>query len=121
MRKTVTALVLAGGTALLAACGTTLPQPIGSQSAPLEKNSVMVVHYSFTPRQITVPAGTAVTWVFNDGLIPHQLAFDGFSSPIFPRGGRWTHTFDQPGVYNYIDPLHDTMGPNLRARVVVTG
>jgi plastocyanin len=71
----------------------------------------------FSPAAIQVPAGTTVTWTFEDGLIPHDVKGDSFSSGEPRRDGSFTHTFDQPGTYPYRCTLHDGM----TGRVVVTG
>ena len=70
----------------------------------------------FTPPAIEVPAGTTVTWAFEDGFVPHDVTADGFSSGDPQRSGSFTHTFDQPGTYPYRCTLHDGM----TGRVVVT-
>ena len=71
----------------------------------------------FTPPAIQVPAGTAVTWTFKDGLVPHDVTGEGWSSGDPRRKGGFTHTFDQAGTYPYRCTVHDGM----RGRVVVTG
>jgi plastocyanin len=71
----------------------------------------------FTPPAIQVPAGTAVTWTFKDGLVPHDVTGEGWSSGDPRRKGSFTHTFDQAGTYPYRCTVHDGM----RGRVAVTG
>ena len=71
----------------------------------------------FTPLAIQVPAGTAVTWRFEDGLVPHDVTGGGWSSGDPRRKGSFTHTFDQAGTYPYRCTVHDGM----TGRVVVTG
>jgi plastocyanin len=69
----------------------------------------------FTPPAIQVPAGTTVTWAFQDRLVPHDVTGDGFASGEPQRSGSFTHTFDRPGTYPYRCTLHDGMD----GRVVV--
>ena len=71
----------------------------------------------FTPLAIQVPAGTAVTWRFEDGLVPHDVTGGGWSSGDPRRKGSFTHTFGQAGTYPYRCTVHDGM----TGRVVVTG
>ena len=71
----------------------------------------------FTPAAIQVPAGTTVTWRFEDGFVPHDVKADGFTSGDPRRKGTFTHTFDRPGTYPYRCTVHDGM----TGRVVVTG
>jgi plastocyanin len=106
MRRPILAgLVLTAAAGGLAACGTSMPQPIGSQTDPLPHETVLIVHQSVIPRVITVKPGTTVTWSWDDGVTPDQIVFPGFGSPIQARGS-WRHTFSSPGVYSYRDPLH---------------
>ena len=72
----------------------------------------------FSPGAIQVPAGTAVTWRFEDGFVPHDVKGDGFASGEPKRKGSFTHTFDRPGTYPYRCTLHDGMDGRV---VVVTG
>ena len=71
----------------------------------------------FSPAAIQVPAGTTITWRFEDGFVPHDVTGDGWSSGN-PRGkGSYTHAFARPGTYSYRCTVHDGMV----GRVVVTG
>jgi plastocyanin len=70
----------------------------------------------FTPAAIQVAAGTEVTWTFKDGLVPHDVVGDGFSSGEPRRKGTFAHTFDRPGTYAYRCTVHDGM----TGQVVVT-
>jgi plastocyanin len=70
----------------------------------------------FTPAAIHVPAGTTVTWRFQDRFVPHDVKGDGFASGEPQRSGSFAHTFDRPGTYPYRCTLHAGMD----GRVVVT-
>jgi plastocyanin len=71
----------------------------------------------FTPAAIQVPAGTTVTWSFQDRFVPHDVTGEGWASGEPRRKGDFTHTFDRAGTYPYRCTLHDGMA----GRVVVTG
>jgi len=71
----------------------------------------------FTPPAVQVPAGTTLTWAFEDGLVPHDVTGDGWRSGDPQRKGTFAHTFDRPGTYPYRCTVHDGM----TGRVVVTG
>jgi plastocyanin len=71
----------------------------------------------FTPPAVQVPAGTTVTWAFEDGLVPHDVTGDGWRSGDPQRKGTFARTFDRPGTYSYRCTVHDGMN----GRVVVTG
>jgi plastocyanin len=61
---------------------------------------------------ITIPAGTNVTWINND-ISPHMLVSgtpeEGpdniFYGSFFGAGENYTVTFDEPGLYSYYDPV----------------
>jgi plastocyanin len=90
----------------------------GADAAPVTGvTEVAAKDNRFTPAAIQVPAGTEVTWRFEDGFVPHDVKADGFSSGEPRRKGSFTHSFAQPGTYAYHCTVHDGM----TGRVVVTG
>jgi plastocyanin len=108
-------LVLAA--VVLAGCGGDGGGNGGADAAPVAGvTEVAAKDNQFRPPAIEVPAGTTVTWAFEDGFVPHDVTADGFSSGDPQRSGSFTHTFDQPGTYPYRCTLHDGM----IGRVVVT-
>lgn len=76
---------------------------------------VRVADVAFDHPVITVPAGTEVTWTFDD-VEAHNVAGDDWISPTMTRGV-WSRTFDEPGTHDYVCALHPI---SMRARVVVT-
>jgi plastocyanin len=76
---------------------------------------VLAKDLRFQPPAIEVPAGTEVTWRFDDGSVPHNVKGDGFASKN-QTDGTFAHTFDRPGEYRYTCTLHAGMD----GRVVVT-
>jgi plastocyanin len=120
MRRLPALLVPAvlAATVVLAGCGGGGGGGGGADAAPVTGvTEVAAKDNRFTPAAIQVPAGTEVTWKFEDGFVPHDVKADGFSSGEPQRKGTFTHTFDQPGTYAYRCTLHDGM----KGRVVVTG
>lgn len=108
--------VVLAATVVLAGCGGAGGG--GADAAPVTGvTEVAAKDNRFTPAAIQVPAGTEVTWKFEDGLVPHDVKADGFSSGEPRRKGTFTHTFAQPGTYAYHCTVHDGM----TGRVVVTG
>ncbi len=68
-------------------------------------------NFSFTPRTLTVKAGTKVTWVNSDD-VPHLLVnTEGRfkQSSILDTDQRFSVTFAKPGTYNYFCSLHPMM------------
>ena len=105
-------------TVVLAGCGGGGGGGGGADAAPVTGvTEVAAKDNRFTPAAIQVPAGTEVTWRFEDGFVPHDVRADGLSSGDPQRKGTFTHTFDRPGTYPYRCTIHDGM----TGRVVVTG
>jgi plastocyanin len=111
--------VVLAATVVLAGCGGGGGGGGGGTDAALVTGvtEVAAKDNRFTPAAIQVPAGTEVTWKFEDGFVPHDVKADGFSSGEPQRKGTFTHTFAQPGTYAYHCTVHDGM----TGRVVVTG
>ena len=129
-----------GGTfALLAAVGSVVvavalgaawsrePQPasaapsnsVPSGMAPISETAseVAIQHFAFGPKELSVAAGTTVTWANSDGFAHSVISQDGAvqSEPIAP-GGTYTFTFDGPGTYAYFCGIHNSM----KASITVT-
>lgn len=72
----------------------------------------------YSPSTFTVKAGATVTWVNLDGTT-HTVTTKGsslFDSGNVPTGGTFSHTFSQPGTYDYYCAIH----PWMTGTVVVT-
>ena len=112
----LTAALALGAALVLAGCGG--DEDGGADAAPVTGvTQVTAKSNHFTPAAIQVPAGTEVTWSFKDGLVPHDVVGDGFSSGEPRRKGAFAHTFDRPGTFPYRCTVHDGM----TGRVIVTG
>lgn len=70
---------------------------------------------AFEPPVVQVPSGTTMTWAFTDGSTVHNVVGDGFRSDNAAEG-TFTHTFTEPGTYDYTCTLHSGMD----GRIVVT-
>jgi plastocyanin len=90
----------------------------GAAAAPMVGvTEVAAKDNRFSPVAVQVPAGTTVTWRFEDRFVPHDVTGGGWKSGDPQRNGTFAHTFDQPGTYPYRCTLHEGMD----GRVVVTG
>ena len=79
----------------------------------------------FVPAEITVPAGSTVTWTNGDSTI-HTVVqgspeggsgeTPAFDSSIIANGATWEHTFDTAGEFDYYCSLH----PFMTGKVTVT-
>ncbi|HYT26487.1 MAG TPA: plastocyanin/azurin family copper-binding protein [Actinomycetota bacterium] len=108
-------LLVLAFTILAAACQPNHPDNRAQQATPVTGvREVVARNLAFTPPAIQVPAGTTVTWRFDDGSVPHNVQGDGYSSKTASRG-TFTHRFDRPGSYEYRCTLH----AGMTGRVVV--
>jgi plastocyanin len=81
--------------------------------------TVSIQHHMYMPADVTVPAGTTVTWTNEDGAI-HTVTSDAkghFSSGWKTKGGRYSFTFARPGTY----PYHCSLHKDMHGTVTVTG
>jgi plastocyanin len=99
---------------VLAACSGGGDNP--ADANPVKTSEVVAKDNKFDPVAVEVPAGTSVTWRFEDGSVPHDVAGDGWKSGDLQSKGTFRHTFDRPGSYDYRCTLHGGM----KGRVVVT-
>jgi plastocyanin len=78
-----------------------------------EKNasaSITIDNFSFTPKEITVSAGTTVTWVNHDD-VPHTVISPDkkFRSKALDTDDQFSFTFTDAGTYNYFCSVHPIM------------
>lgn len=98
---------------LLAACAQNSAPP--PEPGPVTSDpTVSLEDTSFTPGAVTIEPGTTVTWEWNDGDVEHDVVFDDFQSEV-QSSGTYTHTFEEPGTYEYVCSLH----PNMKGTVFV--
>lgn len=81
------------------------------------ETAVGIDNFAFTPAEITVKAGTKVTFVNHDD-IPHSVVGESgkFHSPALDTDENFTIVFDTPGEIVYFCGLH----PRMKGRIVVT-
>lgn len=77
---------------------------------------VSISNFVFMPAVLTASIGQSVTWT-NEDAAPHGVAYkDGANGAdsLLP-GASFSRTFDRPGTYDYVCPVH----PYMSAKVVV--
>jgi plastocyanin len=77
---------------------------------------VKIDNFTFTPKELTVKAGTAI--VFRNGDdIPHSVVGTNgeFHSKPLDTDDSFSFTFAAPGTYDYFCGLH----PQMKGRIVV--
>jgi plastocyanin len=87
---------------LLAACGqaATPAPPVATNQVDLPRS------YRFAPEDITVPAGTTVTWTNNDNFTHSVQLLDSGDVQLMKPGETVSVTFDTPGLFKYDCSLH---------------
>ena len=101
--------------ALMAAAFATLffvgaPWPGSSHQAHATEAVIKISDFSFSPPLLTVPVGTTVTWVNDDGE-PHTVVESGalFKSHALDTGDKFSFTFTTPGKFQYFCTIHAHM------------
>jgi plastocyanin len=112
IRKRVLCIGVLGAVALMVALH-------GSARAAEEKKaapSITIDNFSFTPREITVAAGTTVTWVNQDD-VPHTVVSTNqkFRSKALDTDDQFSFTFNDSGTYAYFCSVH----PMMTGKVIV--
>jgi len=82
-----------------------LPDNVGEVMVDLD--AIMVRDNVYQPDVAVVAVGTQVRWVW-DGRAAHDVVGDGFASRLILTGV-FTHTFNEPGTYQYVCTLHPGM------------
>jgi len=84
------------------------------ESAPAAKSggstTVDIKDIKFTPHDVTVKAGTTITWT-NSDQVPHTVTKDGgpgaeFDSGNVAPGDTFEQTFDAKGEVKYVCQIH---------------
>ena len=83
--------------------------------ARAEDIAVKISNFTFNPPQVTVKAGTTVTWT-NEDDIPHTVVSPpGIRSKPLDSEDKFSFTFTTPGTYKYFCSLH----PHMTGTIVV--
>jgi plastocyanin len=104
--------LLVAGAGPDAHAGPPLPPATGQVLAamPATGRAVEIAQHAFRPATVTVPVGTAVTWINHDDDV-HTVTSRGdvFTSKGLDTDDTFTYTFTRPGTYGYFCKLHPLM------------
>ncbi|MFL9868776.1 cupredoxin family copper-binding protein [Paraburkholderia fungorum] len=78
--------------------------------------TVVIKNFMFSPMELTVKAGSTVTWKNLDGE-PHTVVNDAgmFRSAALDQNDTYQFKFDKPGVYKVFCGIH----PNMKETITV--
>jgi plastocyanin len=78
--------------------------------------TIKIDNFAFAPPELSIVAGTTVTWKNDDGEV-HKVQDDHkkFSSAALDTDDTFSHTFATPGVYHYFCSIH----PYMVGKIVV--
>ena len=115
MMKVVMCAVLVAAAGWVAGNGTHLFAAAAAPAAngPVE---VKIDNFSFGPAELTVAAGTTVTWTNRDD-IPHTVVSTDkmFKSRVLDTDEKFSFTFSKAGTFPYSCSIH----PKMTGKVVV--
>jgi amicyanin len=113
MRSAIVAAALGAATAAVLAA-VVLP---GHAQTGAPASAVSIDNFTFTPPNLTVKAGTTVTWINKDD-IPHGIASSNNAftkSKALDTDDSYSFTFTTPGTYQYFCYVH----PHMTGTIVV--
>ena len=119
MKKPILAAMLliaiSGGLVLLENAGS-IPV-LGAVQTPTS-NTVTLTNFQFSPKSITIKAGSEVTWEVKEGT--HTIIADKglFESQTLSAGQKFSYKFVKPGVYQYYCSFHGSKGGHEMAGTV---
>jgi plastocyanin len=101
-------------------CAPTDAHSAAAPTAPQQpaEAEITIDNFSFSPAELTVTAGTRVTWVNHDD-VPHTATHStkprAFDSGTLDTDQKYSFVFTKAGVYEYFCAVH----PKMTARVTV--
>ncbi|MFA5086201.1 MAG: cupredoxin family copper-binding protein [Candidatus Paceibacterota bacterium] len=111
----IIAILLIGGALFISGQKTAVNSPVAeNQSQTSQETSIKIVDFSFDPGDITVKAGTKITWT-NEDSAPHEITSATFASGILNKGQSFSATLSEKGIYDYHCSLH----PSMKGKITV--
>ena len=102
---------------MLGVCAVALGLGRSHQARAAAPSTVEINQFQFTPREITVDAGTVVEWLNHDQTVHNIIVPDAkLASPGMDTGDHFDFTFTKPGDYAYLCGLHPHMTGVIHVR-----
>jgi len=99
---------------------TLAPFQLLEEGASAGEVEVLIVDVNFRKKEVTVPVGATIMWVYN-ATLPHTVTSDSglFDSGALGDGGSFSHTFDEPGTFPYHCRFHGGPGGSAMSGVII--
>ncbi|MDO8660607.1 MAG: hypothetical protein Q7K43_01840 [Candidatus Woesearchaeota archaeon] len=81
-------------------------QAVVEQKVSATADAVITISdFDLEPKQASILAGQTVLWEYPSGSNKHSIGFknSGPRSPLLMQGDSWQYTFNESGVYEYVD------------------
>ena len=113
----VTLLICAAGFCALLFGDSALGSRLGPQQQSPNK-AVTITNFQFSPKIVTVKAGSEITWEVKEGT--HTITSDNgaFESQALSAGQKFSYKFTKPGTYRYYCSFHGSKGGHDMAGTV---
>src|SRR2546423_8504299 len=101
----------------------TAPQMAASSptAEAAKKVTIKISNFQFTPKEVTIAAGTTIEWIDEAGNHTVNADDDSFKSERLAAGAKYEHTFNEPGTYPYYCTFHgDKHGEEMAGVITVT-
>jgi plastocyanin len=91
---------------------------VGVRAEP-DSKTVTITNFQFSPKRVTVKAGSDVTWEVKEGV--HTVTADKglFESQNLSAGQKFSFKFTKPGAYRYYCSFHGGKGGHEMAGTVM--
>jgi plastocyanin len=101
---------------LMLASGALRPRSVSAAQDASSTNVVAIDNFTFTPTELTIPAGTQVTWINKDD-VPHTVVSVDrkFKSRALDTDEKFSFMFQTPGTYEYFCSVH----PKMMGKIIV--
>jgi plastocyanin len=94
----------------------------GALTANIEKATVKISNFQFSPKLLTVTPGTTVEWVNEAGRHTVEADDGSFKSDVLKQGDKFEHKFDKAGSFAYHCEFHgEKGGKDMAGKVIVRG
>ena len=78
---------------------------------------VAIEDFLYSPADLTINAGTTITWTNNDGAVHDATERDrSWNTALLSQGEAGEITFDEPGTFEYFCSIHPWMEGSITVR-----